>query len=43
MPGKVVNISRDGNKVILEAIEESWDQSDIPHPLFPFFLFKKTL
>jgi antitoxin VapB len=26
MPGKVVNISRDGNKVILEPIEDSWDQ-----------------
>ena len=26
MPGKAVNISRDGNKVILEPIEDSWDQ-----------------
>ena len=26
MPGKVVNISRDGNKVILEPVEDSWDQ-----------------
>ncbi len=26
MPGKAVNIFRDGNKVILEPIEDSWDQ-----------------
>jgi antitoxin VapB len=26
MPGKMVNISRDGDKVILEPIEDSWDQ-----------------
>jgi len=26
MPGKAVHISRDGNKVILEPIEDSWDQ-----------------
>jgi len=26
MPGKAVNISHDGNKVILEPIEDSWDQ-----------------
>lgn len=26
MPGKVVNISRDGDKVILEPVEDSWDQ-----------------
>jgi len=26
MPGKVVNIYRDGNKVVLEPIEDSWDQ-----------------
>jgi len=26
MPGKAVHISREGNKVILEPIEDSWDQ-----------------
>ena len=26
MPGKVVKISRDGDKVILEPIKDSWDQ-----------------
>ena len=26
MPGKAVHISRDGNKVILEPIDDSWDQ-----------------
>ncbi len=26
MPGKAVNISREGSKVILEPIEDSWDQ-----------------
>jgi len=26
MPGKAVRISRQGNKVILEPIEDSWDQ-----------------
>ena len=26
MPGTAVNISRDGNKVILEPIENSWEQ-----------------
>jgi antitoxin VapB len=26
LPGKAVQISRDGNKVILEPIEDSWDQ-----------------
>jgi len=26
MPGKAVRISQDGNRVILEPIEDSWDQ-----------------
>jgi len=26
MPGKMVHISRDGDKVILEPVKDSWDQ-----------------